>query len=80
VPDYRIRIARAEIEPLGLAATNSAEVLVIVGRNERGVTLNLKAPLLINLETRRGRQVVTNGNLPVRYELKAGQIALKKSA
>lgn len=80
VPDYRIRVARPEIEPLGLDDVRVAEVLVVVGRTDRAVTLNLKAPLLVNLARRVGRQVVTNGNLPVRHELSRGQLALKKSA
>jgi len=80
VPDYRIRVARPEIEPLELQDVRMAEVLVIVGRTDRAVTLNLKAPLLLNPARRLGRQVVTNGNLPIRHELNREQLALKKSA
>jgi flagellar assembly factor FliW len=80
VPDYRIRVARPEIEPLDFDDVRSAEVLVIVGRTDRAVTLNLKAPLLVNPARRLGRQVITNGNLPIRHELNNGQLALKRSA
>ena len=80
VPDYRMRVARAELEPLEVEDLSTIQVLVVVGRSERGLTLNLKAPLLIHLPRRLGRQVVTNGDLPVRYELKSGLLALKKSA
>lgn len=80
LPDYRIRVARPEIEPLGLDDPRRAEVLVIVGRTDRAVTLNLKAPLLVNLARRLGRQVITNGDLPIRHELNHGQLALKKIA
>lgn len=80
VPDYRIRVARMEIEPLELVEMRLAEVLVIVGRTDRSITLNLRAPLLVNLARRLGRQVITNGDLPIRYELGGGQVALKKSA
>jgi flagellar assembly factor FliW len=53
---------------------------VIVGRTDRSVTLNLRAPLLVNVARRLGRQVITNGDLPIRHELMPGQAAWKKSA
>ncbi len=80
VPDFRMRVARAELEPLELAEVSASEVLVIVGRTDRSITLNLKAPLVINPARRIGRQVVTNGDLPVAYEIRSGQAALRKSA
>jgi len=80
VPDYRIRVARAELEPLGFTDVREAQVLAILGRSERAMTLNLKAPLVINVQRRLGRQVLTNGDLPIRYELDGGHRAWKKSA
>jgi flagellar assembly factor FliW len=44
------------------------------------LTLNLKAPIVINLEDRTGRQVVASGDLPMNYELTPGRPPLKKSA
>lgn len=80
VPAYRMRVARRELEPLGFESLESAEVLIVVGKSEQSVTLNLKAPLVINLDRRLGRQVITNGDLPVQYELASETPALKKSA
>jgi len=80
VPDYRMRVARRELEPLKLEAIHSAHVLVVAGRTDRSVTLNLKSPLVINLERRLGRQVVANGPLPVRFELAGGTATFKKIA
>lgn len=80
VPDFHMRVARSELEGLQLDDVRSAQVLVIVGRQDEGWTLNLKAPLVINLARRVGRQVVTNGDLPVRYPLTSEQANLKKSA
>ena len=84
VPDYRTRIARMEIEPLELDDLRAAEVLLVVGRSDRGLTLNLKAPLVIHVARRLGRQVITNGDLPLRYEIRTGQLPkhlpLKKTA
>ncbi|MBI3839620.1 MAG: flagellar assembly protein FliW [Planctomycetia bacterium] len=69
VPDYQVRTARAEIAPLALNPLQNAHVLAIVSKNEQSITLNLKAPLIINLERRVGRQVIHNGEQPVQYEL-----------
>jgi flagellar assembly factor FliW len=78
--DFRLRVARRELEPIEIKDPRAARVLCIVGRNERGVTLNLKAPLIINLERRVGRQVIANGDLPVQYELRSTVTARKRIA
>src|SRR5262245_10084413 len=62
VPQYQVRVSRGELVPLALGEVREAQVLTIVGKNERGITLNLKAPLVINLERRLGRQVIANGD------------------
>jgi flagellar assembly factor FliW len=80
VPGYQFRVYRSELAPLELVDVKEAQVLAIVGKNEQSITLNLKAPLVINLERRLGRQVVANGNQPVQYELTSEPVPLKKSA
>jgi flagellar assembly factor FliW len=80
VPDYQVRIPRSELSPLVLADVRQAQVVVVVGRNGTGLTLNLKAPIVINLENRTGRQVVASGDLPLQYELGQERPPLKKSA
>jgi flagellar assembly factor FliW len=80
VPEYRMRVARAELAPLESDDLSGVQLLVVVGRSDRGITLNLKAPLLIHPGRRLGCQVVTNGELPVRFELNAGPLAWKKTA
>ncbi len=69
VAGYQVRIARNELAPLSLTHPQQAKVLVIVGRNDRSITLNLKAPLLIHLDQRLGRQVLNNADQPLQYEL-----------
>jgi flagellar assembly factor FliW len=78
VADYQVRLARREIEPLELVSLDEAQALVIVGRSDNVMTLNLKAPLVLNLEKRLGRQVITNGDRPVQYRLERGLPPLKK--
>jgi flagellar assembly factor FliW len=68
------------LSPLALADVRQAQVVVVVGRNGTSLTLNLKAPIVINLENRTGRQVVASGDLPLQYELGQEQPPLKKSA
>ena len=80
VPGFRMRVARRELEPLKFDQLRGVRVLVIVGKSGRGITLNLKAPLVVNLERRLGRQVVTNGGLPLEYEVAAAAPALKMIA
>jgi flagellar assembly factor FliW len=80
VPGYQLRVARREVEPLGVADLSAACVLAIVGRTERGLTLNLQAPLVIDLDRRLGRQVIANGDLPLQYRLSDAPGGLKKSA
>jgi flagellar assembly factor FliW len=53
---------------------------LVVGTTGTALTLNLKAPIVINLEGRTGRQVVASGELPLQYELTSARPPLKKSA
>lgn len=80
VPEYQVRIPRSELTPLSITDMRQAQVVVVVGQNGRGLTLNLKAPIVINLEARTGRQVVASGELPMQYELPCATPGLKKSA
>jgi flagellar assembly factor FliW len=80
VPDYQISLPRYELEPLESEDVGSMAVLAIVGKAEGSMTLNLKAPLLINPRLRLGRQVVATGDQPIRYELAIDRSAMRKIA
>ena len=80
MPDFQVRVARRELDPLELDDIRAAQVLVVVGRTERSLTLNLKAPIVINLRRRLARQVIANGDLPVRHELGTPLSVRRKSA
>jgi len=79
VPGYRLHVARRELETLEIKDLHAARVLVILGKSGRSVTLNLKAPVVINLDRRLGRQVIANGDLPVQHEV-LGPAARKRIA
>jgi flagellar assembly factor FliW len=71
VPDYQLRVARKDLAPLSLGNPRDAQVAVIVSRHTDGLALNLRGPLVINVEARRGRQVIAKDPLPVRLILPA---------
>jgi flagellar assembly factor FliW len=80
VPGYELRVGRAELGSELSARQDELHVLVIIGKNERGITLNLKAPLVIDLAARVGRQVVANSELPVQYELASIASPVRRAA
>jgi flagellar assembly factor FliW len=69
VPDYQVRVARREIQPLGLQNPNDAQILAIVTHSDGALTLNLKAPLVIHVAERLGRQIVARDDHAVQHRL-----------
>jgi flagellar assembly factor FliW len=69
VADYRARVARRDVEPLGLNDANGAHVLAIVNQAGDSLALNLKAPLVIHVAARMGRQIVAKDNHSVQHLL-----------
>lgn len=58
VPEYRIPIKADDLVHLGVDDIESAQVFVIVNREDGHLTGNLQGPLLINVHTRVGNQLV----------------------
>ena len=80
VPDYQFRVYRSELAELELTGVADAQVVVVVGRNDRAITLDLKAPIVIHLALRRGCQVVTHSDLPTQFEVAPLATPLKMTA
>ncbi len=80
VPEYRVLIARNQLTPLELAVLDEAFVLVPVGQNESGLTLNLRGPVVINLNRRIGRQLITSDEQPLQLALPKISLPLRKVA
>ena len=80
VPDYRVRISRQELAALDLLNSDQAYVLSIIGIDQGLLTMNLKAPLIINLDRHLGRQVVTMDDQPLQYVLSQSSALLRKTA
>jgi len=80
VADYQLRVDRDELRFLELSTVHDAEVVVIASRQESDLTLNLRAPLVINVLQRRGCQVVAKDAYPVRFPLTPQTIPLRRTA
>ena len=80
LPDYHVRVSRSQLAPLDLSDVDQAFVLNVLAMNAGRLTVNLRAPVLINLNRRLGRQMITNDEQPVQFELSAGSLKLRKTA
>lgn len=80
VPDYQLRVPRRELAGLELTAPHDAYVLAIVGRNDHGLTLDLRAPLVVNLGRKIGRQVISSDQQPLDHPLQEQSLPLRRSA
>lgn len=85
VPEYQLRVSACDLDELGLSCVRDAQVVVVVSRQQEGLSLNLRAPLVINVQSQRGCQVVAKDDYPIRHLLVARENAfpaseLRKSA
>lgn len=63
-PDYTVEVTEAEVSDLGLKTEEDAviSVIITIPTNPQNMTANLKAPLVFNLQTRRGKQLVLSNS------------------
>ncbi|HTN74366.1 MAG TPA: flagellar assembly protein FliW [Pirellulaceae bacterium] len=80
VPEYQVRVSRTQLGGLELDAIDDAHVLAILGKSDTTLTINLKAPLVINLDGRLGRQVITNDEQPLQMALNVANASVRKIA
>ncbi|PQO33761.1 flagellar assembly protein FliW [Blastopirellula marina] len=80
VPGYKVRISPEQATSLKLDAGMETFVLVIVSRENSLISVNLRAPLLVNLSLQLGRQVITTDEQPLRHVIATETIALRRSA
>ena len=70
--DFEVPLASEDAEALGLETPEDAMVLtlVVVPENPRRMTANLAGPLVINIKTKRGFQIVLNAEqYPLRFPI-----------
>lgn len=69
---YGVDVDDADVELLKIADTNKVLTLtiVIIPENINEIRVNLKAPILINMDQKIGKQIIQQSdNLPIRYYL-----------
>ena len=79
-PEYRVRVERKQLGPLQLDHANRPFVLTLVSHHEDKLTINLKAPVLINLDRRLGVQVIVTDDQPLRLRVARAPETLRKTA
>jgi flagellar assembly factor FliW len=80
-PEYQVHVSRGQLLPLEFSQFDQAFVLAVVSTSDGDLTLNLKAPLIVNLDRRLGRQVITCDEQPVALPLTLPKTPLlRKSA
>ena len=80
VTEYQVRLDPTDVDLLQLSEVEQAFVLAVVSRNDETLTLNLRAPLVINLDRRIGSQIITVDAQPMQYELATLPTVLRRSA
>jgi flagellar assembly factor FliW len=80
VEDYEFHASADDLAAIDLTHARDAQVVVIVSRHDEGLALNLRAPLVINVQQRRGRQVIAKEALPIRLMLAAAGEQRRRSA
>lgn len=84
VADYRVRVSARDLKVLEAPESSDLQVVVTVSHHDEGpqgggLSLNLKAPLVVCLETRRGRQIIAKDDHPVRHWM-GSRAPLRRSA
>lgn len=70
-PDYAPDIDEEALQSLGELKEENMLVLVTLTATAKkeDMSVNLKAPIIINSETRKAVQVITDGDFPVKYKI-----------
>jgi flagellar assembly factor FliW len=80
VPGYQARVKKSQLSALEITPDHQAFVLAVLARNDGQLTVNLRAPIVINLDRRLGRQVVTTDEQPLAMELISPAREFRQSA
>ena len=79
-PDYRVRVDRKQLVPLQLDDSNRPYVLTLVSQHANKLTVNLRAPVLVNLDRRLGAQMIVTDEQPLRFVVADAPERLRKTA
>ncbi|MCU0959826.1 MAG: flagellar assembly protein FliW [Pirellulaceae bacterium] len=76
---YRIRVARHQLACLALHDHDRMYALCVVNKQDGQCVINLRAPILINLDRRLGCQLITSDEQPLQLPL-TEPVTWRKSA
>lgn len=80
IPNYQVRLTVSELSPIHLTDVDQAFVLCVVSRNDNRLTMNLRAPVIINLDQKIGAQIMTSDDQPLQYPFANLSSNLRQSA
>ena len=80
IPNYQVRLSPSELNPIHLTEVDQAFVLCVVSRNDNRLTMNLRAPVIINLDQKLGAQIMTSDDQPLQYPFANLSANLRQSA
>jgi len=70
--DFQVEVSDEGVTELGIAQTDPVLIMAVVtipsGKPEQA-TANLRAPLVVNLRTRKGKQLILHESIPLRFHL-----------
>jgi len=75
-PDYRVEIDQADIPELNPQDESELVLFVILtipSADPKGITANLRAPVIVNHKTRTAKQIILKDELPTRFPLFEGE-------
>ncbi len=71
LPEYRPTVNDELLEPLGALTPDNTYILVTVRVPEcmEDISVNLKAPIIVNMDTNKGSQLIVEDDYEVRYNI-----------
>jgi flagellar assembly factor FliW len=71
-PEFRIDVPDEGLAELDMTQTDPISIMAVVtipSGEPNQATANLRAPLVVNLRTRKGKQMILHESIPLRYPL-----------
>jgi flagellar assembly factor FliW len=71
-PDFRIDVPNDGLAELDMTPTDPISIMAVVtipSGDPHHATANLRAPLIVNLRSRKGKQMILHESIPLRYPL-----------
>lgn len=78
--DYKLCLDSLSLAPLHLSSQDQLYVLALVTHVQSGLTVNLRAPIVLNATRQLGRQVITIDQQPVQRAIHGAAAGVRKSA